>query len=103
MCCIEESTCDIVGNFPRPLQLQSLGVPIVIRRPWNCAALAPSLRACAQYDLKLLEPDIDIGESANQAFSSGNTGPKRRVARMTTPAKLMRFFDLSYEVFPKRI
>ena len=36
----------------------------------------------AQYDRELLEPDIDIGESANQAFSSGNTGPEQRVARM---------------------
>jgi len=30
----------------------------------------------AQYDRELLEPDIDIG---NQAFSSGNTGPQKRV------------------------
>jgi len=28
------------------------------------------------------ELHINIGESANQAFSSGNTGPQRRVARM---------------------
>jgi len=35
----------------------------------------------AQYDRELLEPDIDTGESANQAFSSGNTGPHRRVAQ----------------------
>jgi len=36
----------------------------------------------AQYDREQLKPDIDIEESANQAFSSGNTGPQRRVARM---------------------
>jgi len=36
-----------------------------------------------QYDRELLEPDIDIGEFANQALSSGNTaGHQRRVARM---------------------
>ena len=46
----------------------------------------------AHYDRELLEPDIDTGESANQAFSSGNTGPQRRVARMVTTTKLMRFF-----------
>jgi len=34
----------------------------------------------AQYDRELLEPDIDIGESANQALSSENTGPQWRVA-----------------------
>jgi len=39
--------------------------------------------------------DIDIRESANQAFSSGNTGPQRSVARMhgPQPEKLMRFFS----------
>jgi len=38
---------------------------------------------CTQYDHELPEPDIDKWESANQAFSSGNTGPQmRRVARM---------------------
>jgi len=28
-----------------------------------------------------VEPDNDIRESANQAFSRGNTSPQRRVAR----------------------
>jgi len=32
MYCIEESACDIVGTFRRP---------IVIRHPGNCAPLAP--------------------------------------------------------------
>jgi len=35
----------------------------------------------AQYDSEQLWPD-NIGESANQVFSSGNTGPQPRVARM---------------------
>jgi len=57
----------------------------------------------AQYDRELLEPDIDIGESANQAFSSGNTGPQGRMARMGHDDKTDAiFFDLVYEVFPKK-
>jgi len=57
----------------------------------------------AQYDRELLEPDIDIGESANQAFSSGNTGPEQRVARMgPRPQNWCDFFDLFYEGFPKQ-
>jgi len=39
MCCIEESTCDIVGTFYR--SPQSFGAPVVIRRTGNCAPLAP--------------------------------------------------------------
>ena len=35
-----------------------------------------------QYQRELLEPDLGIGESANQAFSSRNTGALRRLARM---------------------
>jgi len=50
----------------------------------------------AQYDRELLQPDIDIEEFANQAFSSGNTGPQRRVARMghnlKTDAIFFNFF-----------
>jgi len=42
--CIEESACDIVWTFRRPPQ--SFGVPIVIRRPRNCAPFPPSLRPC---------------------------------------------------------
>ena len=38
--------------------------------------------------LRATEPDIDIGESANQALSSGNTGPQRKVARWATTMKL---------------
>ena len=57
----------------------------------------------AQHDRELLERDIDIGQSAKQAFSRGNTGPQRRVARMGTTTKLMRFiFNLYFEVFPKQ-
>ena len=49
------------------------------------------------------EPDIDVAESANQVFSSGNIGPQKRVARIGQDKKLMRFFfDLFCEVFPKR-
>jgi len=36
---IEKSTCDIVGTFRRPPH--SFGTLIVIRRPGNCASLAP--------------------------------------------------------------
>jgi len=62
----------------------------------------------AQYGRELLEhatePDIDIGKSANEAFSNGNTGPQRRVARMGHDLKIdaICFFDLFYEVFPKQ-
>jgi len=45
MYCIEKSTCeccDIVGTYWGPPQ--SFGTPILIRRPGNCAPLAPSLR-----------------------------------------------------------
>ena len=35
VCCIEESTCDIVGTFRRPHQ--RFGVLVVIRRPGNYA------------------------------------------------------------------
>jgi len=57
----------------------------------------------AQYDRELLEPDIDIRESANQTFSSRNTGPQRRVAHMGHDHKTDAiFFDLYYEVFPKQ-
>jgi len=41
MYCIEESICDIVGTFRR--STQSFGVPIVIRRPGNCAPLVTPL------------------------------------------------------------
>jgi len=37
--CIEENACDIAETFHRPAQLFS--APIMIRRPWNCAPLAP--------------------------------------------------------------
>jgi len=37
--CIEECTCDIVGTFQR--HPQSFGALVVIRRPGNCALLAP--------------------------------------------------------------
>jgi len=40
MHCIEESICDIVGTLRHTLQ--SFGAPIVIRRPGNCAPVAPS-------------------------------------------------------------
>jgi len=64
----------------------------------------------AQYDRKLLEPDIDIGESANQTFSSGNIGPQRRVAPMGHDHKTDAIFSICFtkcfrnksEVFPKR-
>jgi len=39
--CIEESTSDIDGTYRRPAQ--SFGVPIVLRRPGNCAPLASLL------------------------------------------------------------
>jgi len=60
-----------------------------------------------QYDRELLEPDIDIGEFPNQAFSSGNTGPQRRVARMghdrKTDAIVFRSVSKTkVKVFPKR-
>jgi len=42
MYCIEESTCDIIGTFQRPSQW--FGSPIAIRRPENCAPIAPLLR-----------------------------------------------------------
>ena len=42
------------------------------------------------------EPDIDIGESANQAFSSGNTGPQRRVARMGHDEKTDAIFSVYF-------
>jgi len=57
----------------------------------------------AQCGRELLKPDIDIGKPANQAFSSGNTGPRPRVARMGHDHKTDAiFFDLFYEVFPKQ-
>jgi len=49
----------------------------------------------AQYDRELLESDIDKGGYANQAFSSGNTDPEKRVACMghddKTDAIVLRF------------
>jgi len=39
MYCVEESTFDIVGTFRRPTVIW---YPLVIRRPGNCAPLAPS-------------------------------------------------------------
>ena len=56
----------------------------------------------AQYDRELLEPDIDIGEYANQAFSSGNTGPQKGVACMGHDDKTDAIFCSFYEVFPKQ-
>jgi len=57
----------------------------------------------AQYDRELLEPDIDIGESANQAFSSENPGPQRKVAHMGQDHKTdVIFFRFICEVFPKQ-
>jgi len=57
----------------------------------------------AQHDRGLLEPYTNIGESANQAFSTGNTSPQRMLARMGHDQKSeVIFFDLFYEVFPKR-
>jgi len=45
MYCIEESACDIVGTFWRPHNHSAPPAvfqrPRVIRRPWNCAPLAP--------------------------------------------------------------
>jgi len=64
-----------------------------------------------EYDRELLELDIDIRESANQAFLGGNTGPQRRVARMghdhKTDAIFFRFVlrrvsETNVKVFPKR-
>ena len=46
----------------------------------------------AQYDRELLKPDIDTGESPNQAFSSGKTGPQRGGGTHgSRQEKLMRF------------
>ena len=57
----------------------------------------------AQHDRELVEVNIDAGESTNQALSSGNAGPQRRLARMGHDQKSeVIFFDLFYEVFPKR-
>jgi len=60
-------------------------------------------RTYAQCGRELLKPDIDIGESVNQAFSSGNICPRPRVARMGHDHKTDAIiFDLFYEVFPKQ-
>jgi len=65
----------------------------------------------AQCDRELLELDIDKGESAKKAFSSGNTGPQGRVARMghnhKTNAIFLRFVlrsvsETKVKVFPTR-
>ena len=39
--CIEESTCEIVGTFPR--HQQTFGAPPMIRRPGNCAPVVTPL------------------------------------------------------------
>jgi len=46
MCCIEESTGDILGPFRRPTQW--VGAPMVIGGPGNCAPLAPPHYALTQ-------------------------------------------------------
>jgi len=65
----------------------------------------------AQYDRELLEQDIDIGESAYQVFSGGNTSPQRRVAYMSHDRKSDSIFfrfvlrsvsETKVKVFPKR-
>jgi len=52
----------------------------------------------AQYDRELPEPYIYIIESDNQAFSSGNTGPQRRVAGMhrPRPQNWCEFFSICF-------
>jgi len=57
--CIEENTCDIAGTFRCPPP--SLGAPIAIWRPGNCAPLAPlSLRPCIYAYHSFLEAPLDL-------------------------------------------
>jgi len=46
--CIEESTCDIVGTFRRPLH--SFGATIVIRLPGNGAPLPLLVMPCKVFE-----------------------------------------------------
>ena len=68
-----------------------------------CPMVNPALLHVCVIRSRTTEPNIDIGESAKQAFSSGNTGPQRRVARTVDDEKTDAIFcDLFYEVFPKQ-
>ena len=60
MYCIEESTCDIAGTFPRP---RSDSVP------GACVPLAPSLRPCNCGDKYFLTLEQSRGESIVPSFS----------------------------------
>ena len=50
----------------------------------------------SQYDRELMKLDINIGESANQAFWSGSIGPQRRVASMGNDHKTDDIFSVCY-------
>jgi len=56
---IEENTCDIVWTFWRPCSQSAL--PIVIRRPGNCAPLFEPLRP---YECQLVLQGFEIKELA---------------------------------------
>jgi len=62
ICCIDESTCDIVRTFWRPPQW--FGTPIVIQRLGSCAPLAPLVTTLKKtYIRKSYEPaNVGRGE-----------------------------------------